>query len=405
MSQIKYPSKLEIVDKLKYMTCDGNIMLEPRLQEYLKKKIYYKENNIEPCIPLEHEFQITNIDKNILRDFLLKDKRDVYDSKTVQEEYEEKKSRSNRPKFPSSSWKKDSRVPYIETNKDKNRPTPINRGMFVPEKNSHYYEDPIGNDYTSNQIIDPRDFPPYEYGGEGVDMNNLKFNPRPDPRIDRNYIPNPRDIKHRKIESCTKYSSQYKIPVDPPALGTPVKPGIRERRKKHCHDRYKEIFGDDDGDTKIRGTPEYDNRNNYKNYQNLPKPEIRAVDERYGNMNIPTYSGLADMDLDNKTVTPTIGARSKEISTGNYRFEPYFGTPDCRDTQMETELIRGMPSYRPRNRSYGYRNAEENQYQYLDEDFQNPDNSVEPWERGGTATRNTNKELAKNTNYTREIMY
>ena len=398
MSQIKYPSKLEIVDKLKYMTCDGNIMLEPRLQEYLKKKIYYKENNITPCISLEHEFQITPIDKNILRDFL-KGKKDVY-NKPV-EKYEKNSKSSGKPKFPSSSWAKDPRVPYIESNKEKQQPTPVNRGMFVPDKNSRYYEDPISNEAASNQIIDPRDFPPYEYGGEGVNINDLKFNPRPDPRIDENYIPNPRDLKHRKIESCTKYSSQYKIPVDPSSQ--PKVNNIRERRKKHCHDRYKEIFGDD-GDTKIRGSPEYDNRNNYKNYQHLPKPEIRGVDQRYGNMNIPTYSGLADMDLDNKVVTPTVGSRSKEISTGNYRFESYFGTPDCRDTQMETELIRGMPSYRPRNRSYGYRNAEENQYQYLDEDFQSADR-VEPWERGGTATRNTNKELAKNTNYTREIIY
>src|SRR5690349_15473154 len=59
------------------MMCDGNIMLEPRLQEYLRKKQYYKANDIEPMISLEKEYQITQTDIKLLRSFL-SGKRDIY---------------------------------------------------------------------------------------------------------------------------------------------------------------------------------------------------------------------------------------------------------------------------------------------------------------------------------------
>jgi len=68
---------------------------------------------------------------------------------------------------------------------------------------------------------------------------------------------------------------------------------------------------------------------------------------------------------------------------------------------LETEMIRGMP--RHTTKSYGYRNPFEHYFEYLDDDFQNPDNSVEPWHRGGEPTRFTNKKLAKQS-FTREIM-
>ena len=59
-NQVKYPSKEELVDALSNARMDGGIMLEPRLQEYLKKKKYYKMNNIQPCIKLEQEYQISS---------------------------------------------------------------------------------------------------------------------------------------------------------------------------------------------------------------------------------------------------------------------------------------------------------------------------------------------------------
>ena len=50
---------LEIIKmKLSKVSCNDSLTFEPRLQEYLRKKIWYQENNITPCISLEREFQI-----------------------------------------------------------------------------------------------------------------------------------------------------------------------------------------------------------------------------------------------------------------------------------------------------------------------------------------------------------
>ena len=60
-------SKLELIDKEKNMLLSGDVMLEPRLQEYLKKKTFYRKNNVDPCIAPELEYQITPFDKKILK--------------------------------------------------------------------------------------------------------------------------------------------------------------------------------------------------------------------------------------------------------------------------------------------------------------------------------------------------
>lgn len=59
---------------------DGNMSLEPRLFEYIKKKKFYKDNKIEEIIPLEKQFQITDTDMKIIRDFLM-GKKNMYTSK------------------------------------------------------------------------------------------------------------------------------------------------------------------------------------------------------------------------------------------------------------------------------------------------------------------------------------
>ena len=75
-----------------------------------------------------------------------------------------------------------------------------------------------------------------------------------------------------------------------------------------------------------------------------------------------------------------------------------------RDSELEADLIKGMPSSRVKNRSYGYRNPQENYFDYIDEDYQSPDTSVQSWVRGGESTRLENKNPAKNRVYNRVVM-
>ena len=56
---------------------DDNIMLEPRLQEYIKKKKYYENNNIEILVPLEITYIITLDDKKRIKKYI-KGKTNLY---------------------------------------------------------------------------------------------------------------------------------------------------------------------------------------------------------------------------------------------------------------------------------------------------------------------------------------
>ena len=66
-----------------------------------------------------------------------------------------------------------------------------------------------------------------------------------------------------------------------------------------------------------------------------------------------------------------------------------------RDTDMETSILRGMPSNT--SKSYGYRNPEEHYYEYVDPRYTN----MELFPRQGISTRLNNKKPAKE--YKREI--
>jgi hypothetical protein len=56
------------------MNASDPLTFDPRLLEYLRKKQYYTSNNIQPCIPLEKEYAITNNDIIKIKRYLNRDK-------------------------------------------------------------------------------------------------------------------------------------------------------------------------------------------------------------------------------------------------------------------------------------------------------------------------------------------
>lgn len=393
---VNYPSKGEVVDMLQNMTCNGDIMLEPRLQEYLRKKKFYTDSDIEPCIPPEKEFLITSADLKLLRAFL-RGRRDIYDKEvhtklTQENNRSSRSSRSNKDKkyFPSREFRDDSRVPNIEKAK-KVQEVPVNRGMFAPDRSGRYYEDVVKEE---SKIMDSRDFPEYVYDGTGFNLNETRFNPRIDPRIE------PGDM-----EKHSKYDSQFRIPPDPYKREVDRDPRNKyiitdlSKKQRREHEHGKNIVPKQD-----KMFSDYDSMNGYKDYNLIDLDEKLSPQTRYGDDLVPTYSTASEMDLDNKLVIPNMASKSKkDLGIGNYRFETYYSRGNTRDTTLENDLVRGMPSSRPHNRSYGYRNPAENYYDYIDEDFQSAD-TVEPWTRGGDATRLDNKSPTKNRVYNREVM-
>lgn len=349
-TNFNFNNKVEYNKTNQNMICDGNIMLEPRLQQYLKMKKYYKSNNIEPTVPLEKEYSITAADFNIIKAFLGGNKK-IYEKKTYEKLV---KGSTHKPSFPSSKFKDDKRVPDIEKNK-RSLEMPINRGMFMPDSDEEYYES----------------------DSEGFDLNNTRFSPRLDPRIDPGR------------EEHNKYDSQFRIPFNP---NQKEKCDSRNMSRKYTDQRNKHILTDFDND----GFKGFDNSTSYSSFK-------KGKNRTYGKDVSELQDSFSEMDFDNKVVIPNNNSKfKKELNSSDYRFETYYGKGKFRDSDLEADLIRGMPSYRPRNKSYGYRNPEENYFDYIDEDFRY--DNIEPWERGGICTRASNKSLAKNRKYERTIM-
>lgn len=44
--------------------------IDPRLHQYIKKKIYYKKHNINVAVPLEQEYRITDDDKKVIQSYI-----------------------------------------------------------------------------------------------------------------------------------------------------------------------------------------------------------------------------------------------------------------------------------------------------------------------------------------------
>lgn len=142
----KYDVQLEKINNAVFL--DGTMSLEPRLQEYLKKKIKYKRARIEPEIKLSKTYQITPRDRIIMRQFL-NGKTNIY----AKGNYNVTNVKNNDKKkmvFLADKLKNDKRVPKIDyaPNKFKNIKNIQTMGMFGEEVFCNEIPD----------IIDSRDF-------------------------------------------------------------------------------------------------------------------------------------------------------------------------------------------------------------------------------------------------------
>jgi hypothetical protein len=294
--------------------CNDNIFLEPRLTEYLKKKKYYREYNIDPSISLEKEYQITDSDRRLLRSYF-SGNRNIYTNEQL-EKFEKKKKITNN--FPSKSYRDND--PRVKKINKKDNQLPPNLGMFVPDDftdNTYYQDQPRQID----NILDGRDLAKQTI--TGFDLNTSSFNPRTDPRMSGV------NVAGYENTDQDKYTSQFKIES-------------LEKKRSDKYDKSKKYL-------------DYGLDNLKDNYQEY-------------NKDFGVGSGCSIQPI--------------------------------KDTDYETELIRGMPHHT--RKSYGYRNPESHYFSYIDPNFQNADNSVEAWSRGGASTRLDNKSVSSRQ-YKREI--
>ena len=366
---VPYENKSEnisISDRVKHVKCDGNIMLEPRLIEYLRKKEYYKKHpDIKPCINLEHEFSIKENDILKIKS-VLRGNKDIYNYKNNELN---KNQNQKQQYFPSKEFRDDKRVKKIVNDVPKKI---VNRGMFVPEKGNTYYEDPR---VDTDIIMDGRDFSSdNKHKFSSFNINESRFDPRVDERIPRGNMDINASNSHYNVSgqiNNRQYSSQNNNHLNEP------------------------------GNLVTRDMLSGPNSRNAGRSSGPLAFDFFKTPSQCSNSN--QFSEISDMDYSSKMVIPKVSNNSnKNINTSNYMAVPYMGNGcDNRDVDLETNMLRGMPTTTAK--SYGFRNPEEHYYNYVDPQFQNDETSVLPFPRGGEHTRNANRQDARKV-YTRDIM-
>jgi hypothetical protein len=117
----------------------------------------------------------------------------------------------------------------------------------------------------------------------------------------------------------------------------------------------------------------------------------------------PKFQNTMDFDFEHKRTIPSVSSNNKKnLNTSSYKTMPFMGyDTDTKNINEENQLLLGMPVRT--HKSYGYNNAFENQFQYISNDIQKPENTVMTFPRGGYDTRHYNKEIYKDNEYKREI--
>lgn len=194
-------SKNDLVNKLYNSKMDGDVLLEPRLLEYIRRKKFNKQHKIKPCIELEREYMITSNDKRIIKSFLKGQPINPYSTmKTTKYDYmkpqyfpskqlleTDERTRKFQTNYKPPNHRLNPRIdpkmehgvdsfnlPYVcETEKVKSMPS-NNR----PRNRSYGYRNPVENYFT---YID-RDFNnpdysvlPFPRGGDATRNENKKL--------------------------------------------------------------------------------------------------------------------------------------------------------------------------------------------------------------------------------------
>lgn len=367
----------------------GSIQLEPRLQEYLKRKKFNDENDIEPPVPEEKEFCITPYDLKIIKRYK-QGKTNLYSSKKL----------SNNPNFVTpvvadfdsnpfgADFKKDPRYQRLQkkmkSHKDAQKKIRDFEGIDEdytifhqsnpydlkpenrPRKIAKPYDDP------NNELGSESDTDDETYGGLMMDSRDLvlaparpiKKNNKIGSRINRrdednselrNYNPSRGKYCYSPNEKSNNPSSYHHPPrIQYKQLVTNEQV---TGRKEHCRE-LNDIIGNLDTYNKhLNDTYEY----------------------------IPSES-----DIDTHTHIPGMRSNSRRENVDCYRAIPYRYGNGLPDVSLEDSLRGGI--HDSSKKSIGFRNPFEHQFDYISPDISDPHHSVQMYPQN---TRGNDREMAR----------
>jgi hypothetical protein len=158
-----------------YYDCTKNdeLMMEPRLLEYIKRKQFYKENGIESEV-LDRQYAITKTDLTRIKNFLRGEK-DTTNEDTHRDFIDPTKA-----SFPSSEFKKDARLDRIKAKQQKEQEASEQRHdynviskSYDMYRNDRPFASASGNDFKKSG------FHPNEWLKNSKDEMQNEYNDKP----------------------------------------------------------------------------------------------------------------------------------------------------------------------------------------------------------------------------------
>jgi hypothetical protein len=337
------------------------IQLEPRLQEYLRKKKFNEENDIEPSISVEQQFCITPFDLKMIKRHK-QGKTKTYTSKRMSKNPHFVKA--NTDSFESDiDFKNDPRYQRLQRKMQshKDARTRMNNLSGINEEYTIFHE---SNPYDMNPEKIPRKIAkPFE----SSDNDDLS--------VDEN--------------DCSLMMDSRDLVLAPSRMGKK-----NDARGQYCYNPNNKAKNPNS----YHHTPKIAYKQIVTPYQvNGGLKHSRYVKDVIGNLDTynkhlsNTYDYIqSDADLDTKTFTPGHRSNSRREMQSGYQAVPYQYGNGLPDVSLEDSL-RGTDRD-SKKKSIGFRNPFEHQFDYISSDISSADHSVQMWPEN---TRGDNKEMAR----------
>lgn len=391
----------------------GSIQLEPRLQEYMRRKKFNEENDIEPPIPEEKEFCVTAHDLKIIKRFR-QGKTKVYTSKRLAKDPHFVKPDDEG--FVSANYdndfKKDPRYQRLQrkmqSHKDAQKQIRNFEGIdedytifhqsnpydLNPEKRpsriAKPYDDPSNDDLDGPTYDGPNDLHGHEFDDRiMMDSRDLVLAPsRPMKRTNKvGGRENQRDLDNQYIQNKSRFNrseSRPRYTYNNPDRGT------------YCYNPNQQSTNE----SAYHHTPKitYHQRLTQGREQvNGGLQHSRDVSDVIGNLDTynkhlnNTYDYVqSDADLDTRTFTPGARTGTRRETASTYQSVPFGYGNGLPDISLEDSMRGGIRD--SSKKSIGFKNPFEHQFDYISSDISDSRHTVQMWPQ---STRGENREIAR----------
>lgn len=357
------------------------IQLEPRLQEYLRRKKFNEENDIEPPIPEEQEFCITEFDMKMLKRFR-QGKKKLYSSKRLAKDpHFVEPLADNFSMSMEHDFKKDPRYKRLqkklESHKKAQREIRNFEGIdedYTIFHQSNPYD--LKPEQKPKKISKPYDDPDNDNSSDDEMFHGELMMDSRDLMLGRS-----RPIKSQNQAGARDSFDSMKISRDLSNNSYCYSPNRKSANPNSYHHPPRIAYKQYVMPQRVDGGLEHS-----RNVSDI----IGNLDSYNKHLN-ETYEYIqSDVDLDTKTFTPGTRTNTRREMPSCYQSVPFMYGNGLADVSLEDSLRGGIRD--SSKKSVGFRNPFEHSFSYISEDISDPNHTVQMWPQN---SRGQNKEIAR----------